>query len=71
MEWLWRRRQLPQFIAGLGHLALLLTACIVYYGNVATVALPYLQKLTFLSSAGWLLWVHRGSEHALASAAAA
>jgi hypothetical protein len=71
MEWLWRRRQLPQFIAGLGHLALLLAACVVYYGEVATVARPHLQKLTFLSSAGWLLWVHHGSHRALAYAAAA
>jgi hypothetical protein len=71
MDWLWRRRQLPQFIVGLAHLGLLLAACISYYGDLAVVALPHLQKLTFLSSAGWLWWVHRGGARGLASAAAA
>ena len=71
LDWLWRRRQLPQWIAGVANLALLLTAAFVYYRGVATVALPTLQKLVFLSSAGWLLWLHKRSAEALASSTSA
>jgi hypothetical protein len=59
LDWLWQRRQFPQWIAGMAHLALLLSATFVYYREVAMVALPTLQKLVFLSLTGWLLWLHR------------
>jgi hypothetical protein len=36
----------------------LLIAAFVYYREVAMVALPTLQKLVFLLSTGWLLWLH-------------
>ena len=61
LDWLWRRRQWPQWTAGMAHLALLLTAAFVYYKQVGLVALPALQKLVFLSGATWLLWLHRRS----------
>lgn len=61
LDWLRRRRQLGALIAGLASLTLLLAAGVVYYGAVATAALPSLQKSVFLSSAAWLLYVHRRS----------
>jgi hypothetical protein len=61
LHWLWRRSQLPQWTAGIANLALLLTAAFVYYGQVAMVVLPTLQKLVFLSSVGWLFWLHKSS----------
>jgi hypothetical protein len=67
LYWLWQRRQLPQWIAGMASLALLLTASFVYYRQMATVILPTLQKLVFLSSVGWLLWLHKRSAMAVAS----
>ena len=67
LDWLWQRRELPQWIAGLTSLALLLIASFVYYGQVATAVLPTLQKLSFLSSTGWLLWLHKRNAMALAS----
>jgi hypothetical protein len=71
LDWLWRRRQLPLWIAGMTNLALLLTAAFVYYREVAMVALPTLQKLVFLSSASWLLWLHKRTATALASSTSA
>ena len=67
LHWLWRQRQLSQWIAGMANLTLLLTTAVVYYREVMMVALPTLQKLTFLSSAAWLLWLHKRSTMALAS----
>jgi hypothetical protein len=59
LDWLWQRRQFPLWIAGMANLALLLSAAFTYYREVAMVALPTLQKLVFLLSTGWLLWLHR------------
>jgi hypothetical protein len=59
LDWLCQRRQLPQWIAGMANLALLISAAFVYYREVAMVALPTLQKLVFLSSTAWLLWLHK------------
>ncbi len=67
LHWLWRQRQLSQWIAGRANLTLLLTTAVVYSREVMMVALPTLQKLTFLSSAAWLLWLHKRGTTALAS----
>jgi hypothetical protein len=71
LDWLWRRRQLPQWIAGVANLVLLLTTSFVYYGQIATVVLPTLQKLVFLSSVSWLFWLHKRSDIALARSVSA
>jgi hypothetical protein len=67
LDWLWRRRQLPQWIAGIANLVVLFIVAFVYYGEVGMVALPTLQKLTFLSSTTWLLWLHKSSATSLSS----
>lgn len=59
LHWLWRGRQLRQWIAGMTSLAVVLIAAIVYYGGIGTKALPTLQKLSFVIPAAWLLWLHR------------
>jgi hypothetical protein len=59
LDWVWRRRRRPEWMAGAASLALLLLAAFAYYRQVATVILPLLQKLVFLSSSGWLLWLQR------------
>lgn len=70
LHWLWRRRELPQWIAGMANLALLFIAAFVYYRQVGMVALPALQKLVFLLSAIWLFWLHKRSAITLASSPA-
>ena len=67
LHWLWQRRQFPQWIAGMACLVLLATASFVYYQQIGTVVLPALQKLTFLTSPAWLLWLHKRSAMAPAS----
>ena len=62
LDWLWRRRLLPQWIAGSANLTLLLAAMFVYYGQIAWVVLPTLQKLSFLSSSAWLFWLLKRSD---------
>ena len=71
LDWLWKRRRLPQWIAGLTSLALLLTASFVYYRQVALAVLPTLQKLVFLSSVSWLMWLHKRSAMPLTSSTSA
>ena len=64
LAWLWRRRQFRQWMAGTACLCLMLAASFVYYGHVGTVTLPTLQKLVYLSSAAWLLWLHNRAARA-------
>jgi len=71
LDWLWRRRQLPQWTGGIANLVLVLTAAVVYYGQVATVVLPTLQKLVFVSSVSWLFWLHKRSDTELVRAVSA
>jgi hypothetical protein len=59
LVWLWQRRQFAQWIAGVTNLVLLAIAAFIYYREVALVALPTLQKLVFLLSTAWLLWLHK------------
>jgi len=71
LHWLWSRRRLPQCIAGIANLILVLTASFVYYGQIALATLPALQKLVFLSSAAWLFWLAKPSTPLLAKSASA
>ena len=66
LHWLGQRRQLPQWVAGMATLALLLITSFVYYRHVyyqqmVSLVLPALQKLVFLSSVCWLLWLHKSA----------
>lgn len=70
-NWLWRRRQMPKWAAGIANLLLVAGAAIVYYGQVATVVLPTLQKLVFVSPVCWLFWLRKGSDAGFARAASA
>ncbi|MFN7919179.1 MAG: hypothetical protein U0Q16_03730 [Bryobacteraceae bacterium] len=67
LVWLWRQRRLQQWIGGVASLTLLLVSAFVYYRGVGTASLPALQKLSFVTSATWLLWVHRHNTAALPS----
>ena len=58
LDWLWLRRQWPRWTAGMACLLLMLAASCSYYGRIGTAALPTLQKLVYLSSSAWLLWLH-------------
>jgi hypothetical protein len=60
LDWLYQRRQRLQWIAGMASLALLLASSFIYYRQTAVEILPLLQKLVFLTSMGWVLWVHAG-----------
>jgi hypothetical protein len=71
LDWLWRRRQMPQCIAGIATLALLLVASFIYQRQVAWAVLPTLQKLVFLCSVGWLFWIHKRRDVPLARSASA
>jgi hypothetical protein len=52
-------------------LVLMLVASFVYYRQTATILLPTLQKLVFVSSTDWPLWLHRDEATGKASSSAA
>lgn len=54
---LWQRANYAYFISGIAFMILIFANCFIYLTNIGEFVLPSLQKLTFLTSLSWIVYL--------------